>query len=55
MATPDILYQPISKEIHNVIDALASGAVGGTISAITATIVLMVTFYYVLMGYLPHP
>jgi type IV secretion system protein VirB6 len=51
MPTPDILYQPISREIHTVIDKIADGAVGSTISMVTATIILMITFYYVLLGY----
>jgi type IV secretion system protein VirB6 len=49
--TSDLIYQPISREIHNAIDTMASGAVGGTISMVTATIVFMVTLYYVLLGY----
>jgi type IV secretion system protein VirB6 len=44
-------YKHVGDSISNFMTAISSGAIGGTIDLIATTILLMVTIYYVVIGY----
>jgi type IV secretion system protein VirB6 len=45
------VYSYVAEEITKVLKKVTGGAVGGTISLITGTVVIMMTIYYMVMGY----
>jgi type IV secretion system protein VirB6 len=46
------IYQAIGVSVESALKDVSSGAIGSTIGMITATVVLMTTLYYVIMGYM---
>jgi type IV secretion system protein VirB6 len=49
--SPITIYSWIGNSVESAISKAASGAIGGTISLITGTVIVMTTIYYVIMGY----